>query len=83
MIVQNLAYQKYDPVFIRWITNVQAIRSDGTVACQPGDSGGTWFSSATSKVFGIHSFGSPTGGPVCYFNQVSRMLANGFQVMTS
>jgi hypothetical protein len=83
MIVQNLAYQNYDPVFIRWITNVQAIRSDGTVACQPGDSGGTWFSSATSKVFGIHSFGSPTGGPVCYFNQVSRMLANGFQVMTS
>lgn len=83
MIVQSLSYQNYDPAYNRTITNVRAIRSDGTNACREGDSGAPWFSSTTSKVYGIESFGISTGGPICYFNQVNRMIADGFQVMIS
>lgn len=83
MIVQSLSNQNYDSEFNRMIANVSAVRSDGTNACQGGDSGAPWFSSSTSKVFGVQSFGISTGGPTCFFNQVNRMTADGFQVMTS
>jgi hypothetical protein len=83
MIVQDTAYQNYYKPTNVWVTNTQATRSDGTVACQEGDSGGPWYSAATSKVYGLQSFGTSAGGPTCYFNQISRMLTSGYQILSS
>ncbi len=81
MVVTNTAV--YDNDGWGSILNVAATRSDGTTACQSGDSGGPWFSSATSKVYGVQSFGYPGGGADCHYNAVSRMISAGFTVMTS
>jgi hypothetical protein len=63
------------------VYNVEGIRNDHSLSCQLGDSGGPWFSSSTSKVYGVQSFFD--GTYKCYYNPVGRMTAYGYQVMTS
>jgi hypothetical protein len=63
------------------VYNVEGVRGDRSLSCQQGDSGGPWFSSSTSKVYGVQSFFD--GTYKCYYNPVGRMTAYGYQVMTS
>ncbi len=63
---------------------IQAKRTDGTIACQPGDSGAPMFSNVSNKVYGVLTGGDGTfGSATCFFNPVSRMTSAGYQVVTS
>lgn len=63
---------------------IQAKRTDGTIACQPGDSGAPMFSNVSNKVYGVLTGGNGMyGSATCFFNPVSRMTSAGYQVVTT